>query len=294
MKALLIKANLSTILITSALVFPSEAISENTNMQGSPLSHRITVENKHPLAMGSDMLNQAYTNYSAGNIDLASKNLADAKKWLQAHNFSRDEKTRSEVAKLVDEIYQLQEKINHPSKQDEGAIARLWHRSTSLVGREIDHLKKSWQKTSAANRTYKLLLDARLHFNYAEHELFVSHDKDKANTEISKVLTYLDEAAKIAIPKIHEQIASIKTDIIKLSNNQVSVLEEQMIINALNEADSSLEKASHSSSPEIQSRTKNLMSEIKNLKNDVVLLEKRHQYDVVMERLHSLDAQLSD
>lgn len=290
----LTRVSTAFILTTAVAVLPGTAFSENTATQNPTTPHQVTVEDKHPLAMGNKLLNQAMTNYKSGNLELTRQNLEDAKKWFQTQHFSEDEKTSREVATLVEEIQALQEKLSHPAQQEEGNIARLWHRSTSLIGREIDALKQKWHNASVANQIYRLLLDARLNFKYAEHELFRSQDNDKASKELKQVIAYLDQAMEIASPKIREQIAIIKSDINKLSNNSPVFSELETINTALDDALKSLEQVSRSESTEIQSRAKKLITEIANLKTDLVMLEKYQQYEQVMTKLRNLDALLND
>ena len=220
------------------------------------------------------------------------KELNAAGKWLQQPGLSDNTKTKDEAAALVQEIQELQQKISHPSDQHEGAIARIWHRSSALVNHEIQHMTKSWSDVSTANKTIKYLLNAKLHFNYAEHDLFADHDSDNANKELSYTITYLDEADKVAIPRIRQQISVIKKDIQALASSHANAHEQQDIINALDMASASIHQASHRAVPLIQARLKSLAAEIGSLKSDIGMLEHRQQYDVILEKLRKLETEL--
>ena len=252
-------------------------------------THAVTVESNHPLAMAHQELKQAHVDLNKGNIDAVQKDLDVASKWLQNSKISNNPKIRNEAAKLAHEIQILHKELIHPSDKHEGALARLWYRSTALVEHEVQRITKSWKYSSTANRTLKHLLDARLHFSYAEHELFRSHDVENANEELNKTVAYLDKASEVATPRVREKIATIKKDIQRLPTSPANTNDEQMIIQALKEASASIDKASNSVSLEIQARSKKIVLEIRNLKKDVIMLERRQQYNSMMERLRQVD-----
>lgn len=283
-------AGFLTVTLVSLFFVSSNAFSDNTvTSQTASKAHSISVEAKHPLAMAHQQLEQARQQYSKGDVEAVRKSLEAANKLLQDPKMSKDTKTINEVTELAKEIQQLQASINHPSDEHESAITRLWHRSSALVEREIEHVKKSWKDSSTANTTLKHLLDARLHFSYAENELFRSHNVEKANEELNKTVAYLDKADEVAIPRVREKIASLKKDIQQLPTSHINTDDEREIIQALEAASTSIDKASHSVSLEIQARSQKIAVEIRNLKKEVPLLERRHQYDSIMKRLRKLD-----
>ncbi|HBH36052.1 MAG TPA: hypothetical protein DDW45_06720 [Gammaproteobacteria bacterium] len=288
MKAFLIGSGLLAASLTVLFFVSGQAVSENS----ASASHSVSVESNHPLAMTHQELKQAYENFNKGDIDRVQKDLNAASQWLQQTSVSDNTKTKDEAAALVKEIQALQQKISHPSAGHEGAIARIWHRSSALVDHEIQHMTKSWSDVSTANKTMKYLLNAKLHFNYAEHDLFTSHDSDNANKELSYTITYLDEADKIAIPRVRQQIASIKKDIQALASSHANAHEQQNIINALDMASASIHQASQSAVPLIQARLKSLAKEIGSLKNDIAMLEYKQQYDAILEKLRKLETEL--
>lgn len=54
------------------------------------------------------------------------------------------------------------------------------------------------------------LMDAKLHFNYAEHELKESDKVKSIKKELEKTDGYLEEAYKMAEPQIRERIKYIR------------------------------------------------------------------------------------
>lgn len=288
MKAFLIGSGLLAASLSVLFFVTGQAVSENS----ASASHSVSVESNHPLAMAHQELKQAYENFNKGDVDTVQKELNAASKWLQQPELSDNIKTKHEAAALAREIQELQQKISHPSAEHEGAIARIWHRSSALVEHEIQHMTKSWSDVSTANKTIKYLLNAKLHFNYAEHDLFADHDSDNAQKELSYTITYLDEADKVAIPRIRQQISLIKKDIQALANSHANAHDQQNILNALDMASASIHQASQSAVPLIQARLKSLTTEIGNLKNEIGMLEHKQQYDAILEKLRKLETEL--
>ena len=248
-----------------------------------PKPHVVSVIDKHPLAIAQQQLKQAHEYYKKGEIDQVEKSLQAASQSLQGHQKNKA------AAALASEIKQLQEKISQSSDSHESTISRLWHRSSALVAREIEHATKSWNDSSTANEILKYLIDARMHFSYAEHDLFENHDAEKANEDIKNTLAYLDKANAIANPQMREMITVLKKEIQHLPTDQTNAEEVQTILQALETAATSVEKANDSVSQEIQTRSKKIVVDIKNLKKDIFILEKHQQYDAVMEKLQKLD-----
>lgn len=274
--------------LTVLFFVSGQAVSENS----ASASHSVSIESNHPLAMAHQELKNAHEDFNKGDIDAVQEELNAASKWLQTPGLSDNTKTKDEAAALVREIEELQQEISRPSNEHEGALARIWHRSSALVEHEIQHMTKSWSDLSTANKTLKYLHNAKLHFNYAEHDLFADHDSGDANKELSYTLTYLDEADKVAAPRIRQQIASIKMDIQALANSHADAHEQQNIINALDIASKSIVQASQYAVPLIQERLEMLATEIGILKNDIGMLEHRQQYEVIMGKLRELEAEL--
>ncbi len=284
MKTISIRSNLLALTLGILLTITGNAVAENsTSSQNTLKPSSVSVEASHPMAVAHQQIDQAREYYKKGELDKVKSSLDAASKWLKNHQDG------NEAAELVSEIRQLQEKIENPSKENEGAISRLWHRSSALVAREIEQISKSWTDSPIASATMKHLIDARTRFSYAEHDLFSIHDDEKARYEINKTLAYLDKANEIAIPRVREKIISLKKDIQQLPTSQTNAAEVRTIIQSLEMAKTSVNKATHSVSPEIQARSKKIAEDINNLQKDIFLLEKRQQYDSVMKRLRELD-----
>ena len=290
MKTPTIKLSLLALTFASVFAISNNAVSDDLTKQKVPNEvASASLEGNHPLAIVHQQLKQAHKNLTEGKTNALNKNLDEAKKWLQDPALSKDKKTQNEANILKDEIQQLLEESN---QNKEGALARLWHRSGALLEREATQLSESWNAASQANEILKFLVDARLHFNYAKHALFVSHDGDEMKAEISKVLGYLDNAKKRAKPAISEKISVIQNDIQHLLSDRASSKEEQAIFNALSIANENMLKVSQNTNSKLKEESKNIAQEIITLKRNIIILEKNEQYDDIMRRLKALDKQL--
>ena len=293
MKADLMGSGLHIATFVFAFLVTSNAVSEDigsAQSASSPLP--VSIEANHPLAMAHQTLEHAKKSYNKGDIGAVQQDLDAASKWLQDPGLSNNTKAKDEAITLANEIEALQKEISHPSDEHEGTIARIWHRTTALVEHEIQHVRKSWTDTSTANKTMKHLLDAKLHFTYAEHDLFVAHNRDKANKEISRTITYLDDAEKVAIPRIQEQIAALKNDMQTLANSRIYASEQERIINVLTQASNSIQKVSQGVASPVQLKLETLVTEIGDLKNKIGTLESRQQYNAIIEKLRKLNNEL--
>jgi len=289
MKTSIIEAGTLIIIFTVLLFVFGKAVSDDIVPSQTSKTHSVSVESNHPLSMARYQLKQAYQHYSKGDIASVGNNLKAASKLLKDPKLSKDTKTNIEAAELVNKIQQLQAKINHPSDEHESEIKQLWHRSSALVSRELEHINKIWHDSSVANTIFTHLLNARLHISYAENELSGTHDTEKISKELNKAISYLDEADKIASPHVHEKIISLKRDIQELPTSPINTTEEQTIIHALETAKEYIDKASHSKSQEIQARSKKIGIEIINLKEEISMLERLPKYNSILERLRQLN-----
>jgi hypothetical protein len=293
MKAFHIKPGLLIVTLSMLFFISSKAYPENTLLpQATAISQAESLDSNHPLAMAHQELKQAYADFNKGDMKSVQKDLDAASKWLQDSKISNNIKTMDEVTKLVGEIQTLHKKSINTSDEHEGMLARIWHRSSALVEHEVQHIAKSWKSASIENEIYKHLLDARLYFRFAEHELFISHNPKKTKEALNDTIEYLDKADKIANSNIHEKITVIKKDIQTLENSDINTSEQQNIINALETASASLQKVNQDSAPRIQARLKTLTTQIEDLKNEIGVLGLRQKYDAIMERLHELDSEL--
>ncbi len=282
-------ALLGTAFFISTNVFSEDPV----KAEATPSTHKVSVAANHPLAMAHQELKNAHDHFGQQDLDAVHKDLTAANKWLQDSAISQNEKMKEEAAILMKEIALFQQRIDQPAEEKEGVLARLYHRSTALVQRQVQHSMKNFDKASAANTTLKQLIDTRLHFHYAEHDLFVSHDAEGAGKELIKTIEYLDKANETALPAVQQKLAVIKKEIQTLATNHANananVAEQQKIIQALETAHTALKQASEGvTNAEIQTRISAITLTITRLKKDVSNLENKQHYHEIMKQLNQL------
>lgn len=170
----------------------------------------------HPLSWVKLKLRHASENYSNGHIGSVKDDLEQVKHWLDQADKNADKKMLQEINALrlqVDELYNAMQES--PEKQ-QNILARLWHRSVVLFEREMDHILRSWNEVESANLTMKSLIDAKMHFYYAEYDFFEKHDSRAVIEELDKSLYYIDDAYQTASPAVQKQITKIREDIATL------------------------------------------------------------------------------
>jgi hypothetical protein len=237
-------------------------------------------------------LGNAFDSYRKGDLAATEISLDEATKSLnKAAENSRTEKAKAEARKLAAEIGEFRKKINQTSDQHENSIARFWHRTSSIIRREADHLIHSYMELSTAEKTQKYLLDAKMHLFNAEHDLFVSHDKEDAEDELVKVLDYLDEAGRVAIPAVKHKIDLLTGDIRSLKEKTTTtsgIWKKNNVINALDAAIKELAFANENAVPAIKLRIEQLQTEMHALRSDVQRNSIRDDYDSSMAAIRNI------
>lgn len=170
----------------------------------------------HPLSWVKLKLRHAAENYTNGHIQSAKVDLGQVAHWLDQADEHADPKMRLEINKLHLQVNELYNSMGASSEEQQNILARLWHRSVVLFEREMDHLLHSWNEVESANTTMKSLIDAKMHFYYAEYDFFEKHDSKAVIEELDKSLHYIDKAYKTASPAVKKQIMKIRKDIVTL------------------------------------------------------------------------------
>ena len=250
------------------------------------------IQTKHPISKAQQSLEHAQQNYKQGDIESVKQNLQEAKKWLENSQTSENAKSNMEAKKLASEIAELEEQLSGSTDQNESTLSRLWHRSTALVEHELESMKKHWNEASSASESYKYILDARLHFDYAEHELFVSHDSENAEEEIKQTLSYLEEAKKVANPSAINKIDQIQKEIATLNGMQPDKAKKQKLNVLLKSAAKNLQQARKGSGPLMDSELKKIAKQIEALTRNLDDLLSREQYQIIMSKLTQIDKDL--
>ena len=229
-------------------------------------------------------LSIAFDKYRDGDIAAAKHNLKLANEWLnKAKANIKSEKVKTEANKLASEIEHFRSTLTHSTEQDD--LARFWHQATSLIKRESEHLIHSYTESSNNNRTLKHLLDAKMHFYTAEHDLFVSHDTKDAQQELNNSLEYLAEANEIARADLKSSIENLTRNIkglIPLTESSKKSWIMDNLVQSLEKATTHLTSAEQNATPAINIRLKTIKQNIRQLKLDVQKTSIKTRYDSIM------------
>ncbi|MCW8933896.1 MAG: hypothetical protein OQK98_04150 [Gammaproteobacteria bacterium] len=185
------------------------------------------------LHVARNQLTIAFEEYNKGNIPESRKSLKKASEWLyKAVNHSKSDKVKLESKKLATEIDSFLLTLN--KTPEENNLGQFLHQASSLIKRESEHLFHSYTESSNNNRTLKHLLDAKMHFYRADHDIFVSHDSSDAKLELESALEYLDEASAIARadikPLVNKLAQKVNNLILLTESNQNNWKQNNLVI----------------------------------------------------------------
>ena len=250
-----------------------------TLLAGEPVNNKNTY-----LEVARTQLSLAFENHNKGDNAAAKENLKGASEWLyRAEKHSQSEKVKSEAKKLAREVDSFRLTLNKSSEKND--MARFWHQTTSLIKRETEHLIHSYTEQATHNRILKHLLDAKMHFYTAEHDIFYSHDYNDVTLELTKSLEYLALAEPIATPElklyIKNLIASIN-ELKSLSEQNKDAWKQDDLIHSLENAVKNLNKANSVASPTTRIRIESIKQAILKLKKDELLTSLKVKYDSIM------------
>lgn len=236
------------------------------------------------LHVARDQLALAFEEYNDGDIAASKQSLRKASDWLnKAVNHSEYDTIKAEAEKLAAEIDSFRLTLSQSSEHND--INRFWHHTTSLILRESEQLIHSYITTSNDNTTLRHLLDAKMHFFLAEHDLFVSHDSKDALQELNDSLEYLAQADAIAKPKVEARINKLIDNIkalISLTESSKNSWKKNMLIDSLDEAISNVANAESIATPPIKLRLKLIEQDIYQLKLDMQRTNLKTRYDSIM------------
>jgi len=129
------------------------------------------------------------------------------------------------------------------------------------------------------------LLDAKMHFYNAEHDLFLSHDTNDVNLELRKSLEYLSQAEKLAKSKVKQSVNHLITNInelISLSGSNKNAWKQDSLLHSLENAINNLSEAESVASPPTRLRVESIKQTISKLKQDTLKRSLKGKYDSIM------------
>ena len=235
------------------------------------------------LNVARTQLNIAFENYSKGDISASKRNLKHASDWLyKAVQHSQSDIVKVEAKKLAADIDSFRSTLNKSSEKND--MARFWHQATTLIKRESEHLIHSYAESSTNSKILRHLLDARMHFYIADHDLFVSHDSKDANLELSRSLDYLAQTEALTKSKLKPYVNRLITSInelISLSELNKQGWKEDTLIHSLESAINNINDAESFASPPIRLRLELIKQSISRLKKDALKTSLKVKYDSI-------------
>lgn len=239
------------------------------------------------LHVARNQLSIAFDKYNDGDITASKQSLRRASDWLnKAVTHSKSDKVKIEAQKLASEIDSFRLTLNHSSEQND--IARFWHQATSLIKRETELLIHSYITSLNDNITLRHLLDAKMHFYTADHDLFVSHDLGDAKQELNDSLKYLNQAVAIARPELKTGINNLTNNLktlISLTESSNEPWKNDTLVDSLEKAINNITNAESSATPPTKLRLKSIEQNIHQLKLDVQKTNIKTRYDLIMADL---------
>jgi len=262
-------------------------INQHRQQVSSPI-----IDEENSLQQARLKLENASISYRKNDMAATRQNLKEAAEWLRkAGQISKTEKAREEARKLKIDIEEFEEKLKHRSAEHENSLARFWHRATSIIARETDHLIHSYVELSIAEKTLKHLLNAKMHLFTAEHDLFVSHEAEDAGEELDKVLDYLEKAVEVAKPSIQKRIRELSKDIQGLKSvisNGKEIWKNDSQMQAMDRALKELDVANQYATPNNKLRIKLIENDIRKLRHEVESANMKNDYESAMATLQSI------
>jgi len=236
------------------------------------------------LHVARNQLTIAFEEYNKGNIPESRESLKRAGEWLyKAVNHSKSDKVKLESKKLAAEIDSFRLTLDTTSEQND--LVRFLHHASSLIKRESEHLFHSYTESSNNNRTLKHMLDSKMHFYRADHDLFVSHDSADAKLELDGALEYLNKANSIARQELKPDIEKLIKNInhlILLIKSKHDGWEKNNIVTSLDLSVKHLSDAKTIASPADMLRLKLIIDNIHQVKSDIQKTNIKIKYISIM------------
>lgn len=252
------------------------------NMQPSLAEEQPDNDNTY-LHVARVQLSIAFEQYNNGNITESKHSLKKASDWLEkAVKHSKHDKVKNEADKLASEIDRFRLTLSHSSDQSE--MIRFWHQASSLITRESMQLINNYVTSLNDSTTLSYLLDAKMHFYLAEHDLFDSHDYKDAVQELNDTLEYLEQADAIARPDLEIRISNLITDIktlITYTESDKESWKDNKLIDSLDKATGNLKNAESVATPPVTLRLRLIEQNLHQLKMDIQETNIKIKYDLI-------------
>ena len=155
----------------------------------------------------------------------------------------------------------------------------------SLITREAEHLVHSYTEQSTHNSILKHLLDAKMHFFTAEHDLFDNQDSTDSALELRKSLEYLTEALSLAKDETKTSITNLIVSInvlLTLPGQNREAWKNDALIELLDTALANINEAQSLAPTVNKSKFRPIKTAILDLKKETLTVDLKTTYDSIM------------
>ncbi len=293
MKTKALSALVFTLAISLFQLWSEQARAENQN---NPPQSNTNNQANESLSAARDQLEKAFSSFREENFTATREHLNQSRALLDRSVLNSASQTvRTEAKKLVDEIDAFQQKIADGETTRENSIARFWRRATSFIRREAEQLVNQYVELSQNEKTFKHLLDAKMHLFIAEHDLFVSHDARDAYGELNQVLADLALAEQEAVEDVRPEVAKLVTQVTSLQDSMNATSKSWLdneVLSHLQSASDELTKAEKTALPDTSLQIGVIRHQIDALRKEVETINLRNDYDLIMEHMKMIISKL--
>jgi hypothetical protein len=154
---------------------------------------------EQPLFAAKAALYQGLVDLEAGNSDLAKADLQNAIDLLTDAKQSPDAATRDAAGELLGETQQMLTDLQTGDSSVNAHFHRLFERAQAYSDRAVEYLATGWERYRAEGKPFKSdLIEARLHLDNAQIDLFTGYEPDRARKELDAANRFLDKAVEAA------------------------------------------------------------------------------------------------
>ncbi|MGV6857586.1 MAG: DUF1720 domain-containing protein, partial [bacterium] len=249
-----------------------------------------------PLDEVKKLLQDAFRSSQAGDSQASRASLQQARQWMDKFAATgKDASAKAEATRLAGEIESLEQSLGQNAADEQTTISRLWHRTTSLVQREVDSLIHSYKELSSTDKSLKSLLDAKMHLRNAEHSLFVVYMPHYADSQLGTAVNNLEEAKAGVKPGEAAAIDGLIADLKALGSGAMGepqAVKENNVADALARVMTDLLEARNAASDSERTSLDRLIGEVKRFQDEVLQRSVKARYDASLAKLRALIEQL--
>jgi len=172
-----------------------------------------------PIIKAKQSLSEAIGDYVRSDYAKAKQDLSASEAWLKKAALSSNKVVANEAAKLESETANFKHDLSKKSTDATSRIRALLAKSKALATRASDDTSSKYKSEKAKVSHNALLLDAKLHLEYARVKQFLYGTKQDTLDELNKVSSDLKSASIKADAKTKEKIKSLENNIDELKKD---------------------------------------------------------------------------